>query len=192
MRAYHGTLTDFDQFALDQPSVSASWTSRLGLFFSESAPIAAHFTLKANVVDAGYDSVRGSRSLLEHPGRFDPEPFLPGARVISVELNLVHPHIMSAVEWTRWVESVHGEKEGEASVIAFRQTLQAAGHDGLKVEAWDGHLPQADDLTPCVETDAPLWVAFSPDTVRIQSSEPAHVHLPPFAPTAPRRRRRPG
>lgn len=190
--AYHGTTAHFEQFEVGCAGVSGSSTSSLGGFFSTDPAIAAHFTLKPDVVDAGYDSAAGSRSLLSHPGRYDPMPFLDHARVAEVELVLERPYLMSAQAWADWVDDIHGiMTDPEADVKAFRQHLLDQGHDGIQIEAWDGQRA-ADGTAPSVETDAVSFVVFNREQVTLKGWRPADQYLPAFPKSdAPRRGHRP-
>jgi hypothetical protein len=187
-RAYHGTTRAFDAFDPAAPLASGSLTATFGTFFSTSAPIAEHFTLKPEVVDAGYDTEEGSRSLVRDPWRFDPAPFQANARVIAADVILQRPLVMDALAWMALVDQVHSTMEPDALVRAWRQSWEAAGHDGLLISAWDGQCTDADGVTPSVETDADTYVVFDARPVQILGSQPADACWERATPT-PRRHR---
>lgn len=182
---YHGTTRSFAEFAERPPIASGSSTALLGTFFSASAQIAAHFTLKPDVMDEGYDV--GSRSLIQDPWQFDSSPFQEGSRVAIVQLELRHPKVIAALAWMSWVEEIHGDFECEMRVAAWRQQLKKAGHDGLLIEAWDGVSKDTDGVYPSVETDATTYVLFDASQAQIQGWQEASVCW--SASPAPRRPR---
>lgn len=189
MLVYHGTTRTFDVFDPAPEQASGSLTATWGTYFSASPQIAAHFTLKPEVVDAGYDTDEGSRSLVRDPWQFDAAPFQAGAQVLTAEVTLNNPKVMDAVTWVALVEDLHGDLDPMPRARALRAAWEADGHDGLFIPAWDGHHTDADGMTPSVETDADTWVVFDAHSVRIVARQAAETPWPARAPTPERRRR---
>jgi len=162
--AYHGSTARFTAFNPAAPAVAGSATARLGIFLSADPRIAAHFTLRPWVISDGYAHPAGSRSLLDDPWQFDPDPFLPRAAVATVALAWRHPFPMQASDWARWIERVARQANPAASVAAFRHWCERSGHDGVLVQAHDGQ----GAVRPSLETDAPTYIAFRPDQVTLE------------------------
>lgn len=166
---YHGTLSEFDQFTLDPPERNSPAPSRsLGVFLTACPRIAAHFTLKSEVIDAGYDSDTGSATLRHNPWQFDPDPFLENACILHCSTELGQPVRLSCLEWMALVE----EKSSD-ELHALRQIWLDAGHDGVIVEAWDGDTEHEDYGRPCVEMHSAMVVVFDPQAVQIHKRQPA-------------------
>ena len=166
---YHGTVSEFDQFTLDPPGRNSPAPSRsLGVFLSNCPRIAAHFTLKDEVLDAGYDSHEGSPSLRNDPWQFDADPFLEGACILHCAVDLTHPVHFSCLEWMTLVE-----EKGSDELQALRDAWLASGHDGLIVEAWDGQVEHPEHGKPCVEMHGATVVVFDPTRVHIRQRQPA-------------------
>lgn len=163
--AYHGSLRRFDTFqSHPDQRMTRSPTARFGTFCIEDPRIAASFTLRPHVLNAGYRSPQGSRSLWEDPWALDEDPFDRGASVAEVEVRLIHPKTLSALTWVDIVEQARVSPEKAQHHL---ERWQAAGHDGLRIDAWnpDEFAPSGQ---PSLETDAITWVAFHPSALRIQ------------------------
>lgn len=170
--AYHGTDRMFDCFKDQSAMRSGSDSGQLGHFFSADPKIAAHFTLNEEVLDAGYETEEGSRSLRD-PYRFSADPFVPGAQVIQAELILGRCHHMSAVAWMEWLDTIHSGTVAQGEPLRWRQTLMDQGYDSLVINAWDGHSRDADGVRPSLETDATTWVVFEAAKIVIRGRQPA-------------------
>lgn len=176
MKIFHGTTTPFAHFSSQGPSpqvagddVLYGFARTLGTFFSESPRIAAHFVLKPEVIDAGYDSHEGSRSLCQNPWRFDPEPFEPAAQVLKCELpDNAQWH---AIPLMRWMEMIADEEE--AFFAGLRERCVQEGKTGVVIEAWDGQAEHPHHGRPCVEYYAPTYVVFDASPVTILEARPA-------------------
>lgn len=166
---YHGTTQHFDRF-LDEPHQrnTPSATNLIGVFLSECPRIAAHFTLKTDVLDDGYDSLIGSRSLRQYPWQYDPDPFLPGACVLHCRARVENPIVLSAIEWVDIVDGM-----SEADILLVRAQWIAQGHDSVLVEPWDGVSHHDEFGAPCIETHAQTLIVFDAERVCITDrSEP--------------------
>lgn len=175
---YHGTLQPLERFdaqaaAPELQDGEGVWghARGLGTFFSVDPKIAAHFTLKAEVLDAGFDSHQGSVSLVNNPWQFDADPFLPGAQVLACQaptgLNLASVPVLAWVaQCEEWDEEVWQE---------WKTRLQAQGFDGVEIPAWDGQQTHPDYGSPCVEYHATTYALFDPRPVTIVDRQPAQA-----------------
>lgn len=186
MQGYHGTTRTFEAFDRQADLASVSMTARLGVFLSASPEIAAHFTLKPEVLDAGYDSLEGSRSLIRNPWRYDRQPFLSNAHVLTVAFELNHPHRFDAISWMTLVDDFQGVTGAQTHFEQMRQRWLEEGYDGLIIEAWDGHSTDADGVRPSVEMDAVTYVIFQPERAQILERRVAETCWTP-KPERPRR-----
>lgn len=186
MQGYHGTTQTFETFDRLADQASGSITAQLGVFVSASPQIAAHFTLKPDVLDAGYDSHEGSRSLIRDPWRYDRQPFLPNAHVLDVAFDFNRPKHLDAIAWMTLVDGLQGVNGAQAQVERLREAWLEAGHDGLIIAAWDGESTDADGVVPSVEMDADTYVIFQPETVQILERRAAETCWPQAA-NRPRR-----
>jgi hypothetical protein len=165
-RAFHGSVNRFAQFeATPRRRATVAPTAGLGTFCVEDPRIAAHFTLRPHVLAAGYAHPLGSRILTDDPWALDSDPFLPGAGVAQVHLHLVAPVLLSVNTWLALMADLDRVPQ---RVTDLRDIWQSRGHDGVRIEAWDGN-PLADgERLPSVETDAVTWVAFAPQALTIE------------------------
>lgn len=176
MDLFHATTNPLLQFLARAPAPTIvdgegvyGSARPLGTFFSTSPRIAAHFVLKPEVIDAGYDSDEGSASLCQNPWRFDDQPFLPSAQVLQCEAPAqMRWQELSALEWVEMVST-----QEEEFFQALRDNALAAGFDGVRIRAWDGHSEHPEFGRPCVEYYADTYVAFDPTAVRIADARPA-------------------
>lgn len=168
---YHGTTESFARFE-ETGRCNGSPTGALGVFLTSDPRVAAHFTINSDVVDRGYDLIRGSRTLISDPWTVaSGHPFLPGARVLACSADVRNSFRMSAVEWMALVEAAQ-DWGGDARLSAFRDGLLAAGHDGILIEAWDGHSLDTEDCEPCCEYDATTVCVFDRAAVHIIEVRP--------------------
>lgn len=180
---YHGTRQHFDRFQAIGPGhdpndegVVFSHTRSLGTFFSGCPRIAAHFTLKPDVLDKGYDSHQGSSSLRENPWRFDPDPFDPNAQVLTCRIDQPNTRLYP-MPVLRWLE-ICNEAEPE-TLEHMRQEYQAQGFDGILIEAAQDGDEHEDYGTPCVEYHDITVVLFDASKVSITDRKPAAEAYPP-------------
>ena len=179
---YHGTIHAFDQFTHEPAARNTpSGTNTLGVFLSACPRIAGHFTLKTEVIDAGYDSDAGSSTLRDDPWQFDAAPFLDGASLLHCKPCVSNPLHMDPVAWLAIVEELDDE-----ALEDLRQGWIASGHDGVLIEAWDGSSEHPEHGRPCVEMHAQTLIVFDPTQVSIITREPVHAAWQP-----PRSRLRP-
>lgn len=172
--AHHGTCRDFDRFDADRlGSFNPGATCRLGFFLSTDPRIAAHFVLRPEVIERGYDSEEGSAAIIKDPFRLDPDPFEDGARVLECELALISPARLALRHWMGLVA-----RDDPREIDGLRRRFLRGGHDGLLIPAWDGDVAalDEDDDVPCVEYRADTWIAFRPEAIRIVGwREPASL-----------------
>lgn len=180
---YHGTASPpFDRFRVGPSGDAGSGhnSARLGVFLTGCPRIAATFALKPDVIDKGYDTMAGSRSLLRNPYAFDEDPFLPDAAVLTCEADLGHAFPISASAWCDLVDAAAcGEPDPFGPLLAG---ARAAGCDHIAIAR---ALPGERDSLGCrpsMEYDAETWVVFDPAAVAIVAREPAAEHLPRPAP----------
>ena len=178
MILFHGTTSPLAQFQSRAPErtdgdadteVVYGFARGLGTFFSAHPRIAAHFVLKAEVIDAGYDSHQGSASLCENPWRFDAEPFLQGAQVLACEVSDAQRWKTVSVE--DWVGMVAEQDDG--FFVELRERLDQEGYHGVMIPAWDGQQEHPEHGRPCVEYYAPTYVVFDAARVSIVEARPA-------------------
>ena len=176
---YHGTRRPIEQFqpigpGHDPTDTGVAWsqTRGLGTFFSTCPRIAAHFTLKPEVIDQGYDSDEGSKTLRENPWRYDSQPFEPGSQVLTCALADEHdPTRLAPMDLMEWMTIC--EEWSTAQVTEMREELQAQGFHGLYIQEWDGEEEHEDHGTPCVEYHAPTVVLFDATRASITDRRPA-------------------
>lgn len=176
MELFHATTNPLVQFlaraptpALNDGEVVYGEARPLGTFFSTSPRIAAHFVLKPEVIDAGYDSDEGSASLCRNPWFFDDQPFSPSAQVLQCQApDQLRWQELSALEWVEMVST-----QEEEFFQTLREDALAAGFDGIRIQAWDGQEEHPEFGRPCVEYYADTYVAFDPTLVSIVDARPA-------------------
>ncbi len=178
MLLFHGTCHPFSAFQATGPGPAASLegdvgvyshSRALGTFFSGHPRTAAHFTLRPEVLDAGFDSDEGSASLCYDPWQFDPAPFEPSAELLICQAP--EGARWHEVPLMRWMEMV--AEEGPTFFDRLRADLSAQGFDGVIIPAWDGRSASADYGQPCVEYFAPTYVLFDASGVSIEHRCPA-------------------
>lgn len=176
---YHGTRRSIEQFqpigpGHDPTDTGVAWshTRGLGTFFSTCPRIAAHFTLKPEVIDQGYESDEGSKTLRENPWRYGSQPFEPGSQVLTCALADEHdPTRLAPLDLMEWMTIC--EEWSTAQVTQMREELQAQGFHGLYIQEWDGEEEHEDHGTPCVEYHAPTVVLFDASRATITDRRPA-------------------
>ena len=184
---FHGTSTKPAQFEKAPPAVGGegfAWSATrcLGIFFSECPRIAAHFALRPEVVDAGYDTPQGSALLRKDPWRLSPDPFQPAAEVLTCRLpDEVRLFPVPLLEWIDLCET-----RDATFWLTWRRELQARGFEGLRVEGWDGESEHPEFGPPCVEYHAPTVVCFDARAVRIVDRAPAAAAWGVPSPPRPR------
>lgn len=189
--AYHGTARDFQAFSAESVQASGSATACLGTFFSASPAVAAHFTLKPEVISAGYDSAAGSRSLVRNPWQFDAQPFMANAMVLMARIRLYNPLVLGVGEWVDIVESLQDIQHPEAVAIRHLQRWSLRGHDGVLVRRWDAYKPLPGGRWASVETDAETYIVFDASRVPILERRAAESCLDRPAAAKPQARPRP-
>lgn len=168
---FHGTagqpFTDFSDSALGRSSASPA--ARLGHYFSTSPDIAASFALHYSVLDRAYDTLSGSRVLLDPDwiGRRDVErdegAWLPGATVRLATAALHHIARVPAATFSEAVDEGFPDRDW----ALLRSHLLADGYDGVVIEA-DFEAFEAGDL--CFEYAADTWVALRGSSLRLPNA----------------------
>lgn len=150
---FHGSTAAFEAFDDGMlGSISAAPSAALGHFLTSNPAIAASFTLRPEILDAAYDTLKGSSVLLDASwplGRTE-NPFEAGAHVKYVVLNLRNPARIDAADYAELVDNEMDWKE-------CRLALMSKGFDGLLI-ARDAEKVEVGEL--CVEYAADTWVAF--------------------------------
>lgn len=185
---YHGTCRQFDAFLVDAPAPEGllwSHTRALGTFFTGSAKVAAYFTLKPDVTDAGFDSDAGSHSLLEDPWQYDAQPFDEGAQVLTCQVSAER---LYALPLMRWMELC--EEADENRMTDMRLDYQSQGFDGILIEAAEEGEEHYEYGRPCAEYDTITVVLFDPSSVTItERGEPGQAWVARELARKPARRR---
>jgi len=184
LTAYHGTTEDFEQFELGRTGQGAGQghvAGRIGIFLSACPKVATTFTLESHVWEQACEEGRsGMDRLLRDPYRYDEEPWLEGAHVVTCEVDVAKPMVVPVQDWVDLVDRVNGgEFDGEP--CPFRGLREAAlrrGCDHILIPAaGEGELSKSGDEF-VVEYSADVIVVLDPAKVRIVGRSPSAEVVP--------------
>lgn len=161
---YHGTTSDFDAFddAL-LASDSEHSASRLGHYLTASPAIAETFALEACLVDRAYDTIAGSKVLLDvswalrhADASMEGRAHRMGGRVACFS---VTPRRAGSVPAQVFADLVDEFALDDGEWLEVRRRVIALGYDSILVE---GDPEAVDNGTLCVEYAADMWVVLDP------------------------------
>ena len=167
---FHGTCCEFEKFsdaALGKQSGAPS--SSLGHFFSTNPTIAASFSLRPEVVDAAFDTLKGSSVLLNPRwvSTRSSNPYAEGSRVVLAVADLRNTASIEANEFAALVD-----QDEPLDWVAVRADLLAAGYDSIQIRK-DPVLVEAAQLA--YEYAADTWIALEGASIRL--ADDAEFHL---------------
>jgi len=182
--AYHGTASTFDRFEMGHTFADKGQghiSGKIGAFFSGCERIATTFALHPEVYDMGFDSYNGSRTLIRDPYQYSDEPWLPNAQVLTCDLHVTKPLVVSVVDWVDLVDrSNDGEFDGlPCPFQELREKALKEGCDHILIPAakegetckWGGDF--------VVEYDSDVIVVLDPEMIRIVDRRPTEEVVPP-------------